>query len=53
LAGRKDTVAMVAIYVFSDEAGNFDFSGKTGASAFFVLCTVSAAHCQYGDQPYH
>ena len=30
-------------YVFADEAGNFDFSDKSGASQFFILTTVIAA----------
>jgi hypothetical protein len=29
-------------YVFSDEAGNFDFSKQLGASRYFILGTVSA-----------
>lgn len=36
-------------YVFSDEAGNFDFSPKPSASRYFVLCTVTADHCGVGD----
>jgi hypothetical protein len=36
-------------YVFSDEAGNFDFSSKVSASRYFVLCTVTAEHCGVGD----
>ncbi len=28
-------------YAFADEAGNFDFSRKQGASRYFILCTVS------------
>ena len=27
------------------EAGNFDFSTNTGASRFFILCTVTADTC--------
>lgn len=36
-------------YVFADEAGNFDFSTKRGASRFFVLCTVTSDSCAVGD----
>jgi len=37
-------------YVFADEAGNFDFSSASHASRYFILCTVSAEHCQAGDK---
>ena len=36
-------------YVFSDEAGNFDFSRKSGASRYFILGTVAANDCNVGD----
>jgi hypothetical protein len=36
-------------YVFADEAGNFDFSTKPGASRFFILCTVTTDSCAVGD----
>lgn len=36
-------------YVFADEAGNFDFSNRGGASRYFVLCTVTSEHCRIGD----
>lgn len=36
-------------YVFADEAGNFDFSRGPGASRYFILCTVTSAHCRIGD----
>lgn len=36
-------------YVFSDEAGNFDFSRNPGASRYFILGTVAASDCQVGD----
>ena len=32
---------MARIHVFADEAGNFDFSRKAGASRFFILTTVA------------
>lgn len=36
-------------YVFADEAGNFDFSSRDGASRYFVLTTVTADDCSVGD----
>lgn len=36
-------------YVFSDEAGNFDFSRGSGASRYFILGTVTAGDCRIGD----
>jgi hypothetical protein len=37
-------------YVFADEAGNFDFSLRSGASRYFVLCTVTVDECTVGDE---
>jgi hypothetical protein len=37
-------------YVFSDEAGNFDFSRQSGASRYFILGTVTANDCHVGDR---
>jgi hypothetical protein len=37
-------------YVFSDEAGNFDFSRGSGASRYFILGTVAANDCRIGDE---
>jgi hypothetical protein len=36
-------------YVFADEAGNFDFSRGSGASRYFILCTVDSRDCEVGD----
>jgi hypothetical protein len=36
-------------YVFADEAGNFDFSRGSGASRYFILCTVDSKDCEVGD----
>jgi hypothetical protein len=36
-------------YVFADEAGNFDFSNGPDATRYFILCTVTADHCEVGD----
>jgi hypothetical protein len=40
---------MSDLYVFADEAGNFDFSRGRGASRYFILCTVTSNHCEMGD----
>jgi hypothetical protein len=37
------------IYVFADEAGNFDFSRNRDASKYFILTTVTATDCAVGD----
>jgi hypothetical protein len=37
-------------YVFADEAGNFDFSLKPGASRYFVLTTVALDNCDIGNK---
>lgn len=36
--------------MFADEAGNFDFSVQQGASRYFILATVTADHCRFGDR---
>jgi hypothetical protein len=41
---------MATVYLFGDEAGNFDFSGGTGASRYFILATVTMGDCQAGDR---
>jgi len=40
-------------YVFADEAGNFDFSLKVGASRYFILTTVTMDDCRVGDALAH
>src|SRR5664279_2575419 len=40
-------------YVFADEAGNFDFSFKSGASRYFILTTVTMGDCRTGDALAH
>ncbi|HEY2052385.1 MAG TPA: DUF3800 domain-containing protein [Solirubrobacterales bacterium] len=40
---------MASRYVFADEAGNFDFSKKAGASRYFILTTVTMEDCRAGD----
>ncbi|MXW23645.1 MAG: hypothetical protein F4Z96_03080, partial [Chloroflexi bacterium] len=32
---------MARVHLFADEAGNFDFSRKAGASRFYILTTVA------------
>ena len=32
-------------YVFADEAGCFTFKRQTGASTYFLLCTLTTADC--------
>jgi len=36
-------------YIFADECGNFDFSVKSGASAFFIIVTPCIGDCSVGD----
>ena len=40
---------MVRKYVFADEAGNFDFRDRAGASKFFILTTVTTDSPDTGD----
>ena len=40
---------MARIHVFADEAGNFDFSSKSGASRYFILTTVTMEDFRVGD----
>lgn len=35
---------MARVHIFADEAGNFDFSRKPGASRFFILATLVLPH---------
>jgi len=36
-------------YIYADEAGNFDFNRKSGASQYFILATVTLNDCSVGD----
>lgn len=36
-------------FVFADEAGNFDFSRRNGASKYFVLTTMTVDDCAIGE----
>lgn len=40
---------MSRVHVFADEAGNFDFSAKPGASRYFILTTVTMGDFGAGD----
>lgn len=45
------TIHIVArIYVFADEAGNFDFNTKSGASTWFILGSVTLEDPATGDR---
>lgn len=41
---------MATVYLFGDEAGNFDFSEHGGASRYFILTTVAMGDWQAGDR---
>jgi len=41
---------VASVYLFGDEAGNFDFSKGPGASRYFILTTVAMSDCQAGDR---
>lgn len=36
---------MTRLYIFADEAGDFEFSRKQNVSRYFILCTVSMHSC--------
>lgn len=40
---------MARVHVFADEAGNFDFSSKAGASRYFILTTIAMDGFGAGD----
>ena len=41
---------MTRLYVFADEAGDFEFSRKPNVSRYFILCTVTMRTCKVGDE---
>jgi len=41
---------MADIYVFADEAGNFDFSRGRDATRYFILTTVTMSDCSIGER---
>jgi hypothetical protein len=51
VAEREVIQGIVAdVYVFADEAGNFDFRRTQGASQYFILTTVTTQDCSVGAQ---
>jgi hypothetical protein len=36
---------MPHLFIFADEAGNFDFNRKRGSSRFFIVCTIACTSC--------
>lgn len=38
------------VYIFSDEAGDFTFKDKAGASRFFIIGSVTLTDCSVGEQ---
>lgn len=39
---------MAMVFLFADESGDFSFKRGTGASKFYILCTVAARDCKIG-----
>src|SRR5690349_7856989 len=37
-------------FLFADEAGDFEFSRKQGASRYFIVCTVTMDACHIGHK---
>ena len=37
---------MSRLFVFADEAGNFNFSRREGASKYFIVCTIACDTCE-------
>lgn len=38
------------VYVFADEAGNFDFSSHRGASKYFTIASITLTDCSIGGE---
>jgi Protein of unknown function (DUF3800) len=36
---------MTRLFIFSDEAGNFNFSRRPGASKYYIVCTIACTSC--------
>jgi hypothetical protein len=49
VAGVTRTTVPRRVFVFADEAGNFDFRRTAGATTYFILTTVTMADCRPGD----
>jgi hypothetical protein len=45
-----ERVRLARVYVFADEAGNFDFSRKQGASRYFILGTMTVSDPSLGTR---
>ncbi len=45
---QRYSFSMSHIFVFGDEAGNFDFNDKEGASKYFIVGTVTASDVGFG-----
>lgn len=41
---------MSRLYVFADEAGDFEFSRKANVSRYFILCTVTMRSCHIANE---
>lgn len=41
---------MTRVYVFEDEAGDFTFKRKPGASRYFIIGTATMSNCILGDE---
>jgi hypothetical protein len=39
---------MARLYLFADEAGDFEFSRRANVSRYFILCTVTMTSCAIG-----
>lgn len=40
---------MTRLYLFADEAGDFEFSCRANVSRYFILCTVTMTGCDIGN----
>jgi hypothetical protein len=36
---------MARLFIFADEAGDFNFSSNPGASRYYIVCTIACASC--------
>lgn len=46
-------LGMTAIYLFSDEAGDFDFEGKPNSSKYLIICTILTDSIAVGQDLIH
>ena len=40
----------MTVFLFADEAGDFNFSAQAGASKYYILCTVATNDCSIGQE---